>query len=41
LRRDVFERLQRYRMNHAIPGWEQTLERLLDEAEVGEGAAVS
>lgn len=36
LRRDVFERLQQYRMNHAIPGWEQTLDRLLDQAEVNE-----
>lgn len=33
LRRDVFERLQRYKMGHSIPGWEQTLERLLDESE--------
>ncbi len=30
LRRDVFERLQQYKMEHAIPGWEQLLEHLLD-----------
>lgn len=32
LRRDVFERLSRYKMEHAIPTWEQALERLLPEA---------
>ena len=29
LRRDVFERLSRYKMDHAIPTWEQTLENLI------------
>lgn len=35
LRRDVFDRLHRYKMRHAIPTWEQTVERLLarDEEE--------
>jgi hypothetical protein len=33
LRKDVFDRLNRYRMDHGIPAWEQVLERLLDEAE--------
>lgn len=30
LHRDVFERLLQYKMDHGIPTWEQTLERLLD-----------
>lgn len=32
LRRDVFERLSRYKMEHAIPTWEQTLENLIPDA---------
>ena len=32
LRRDVFERLSRYKMEHAIPTWEQTIERLITVA---------
>jgi hypothetical protein len=32
LRRDVFERLCRYKMEHAIPTWEQALENLIPEA---------
>ena len=32
IRRDVFDRLHQYKINHGIPAWEQTLERLLDEA---------
>ncbi|MDT7807791.1 MAG: hypothetical protein QOJ70_1604 [Acidobacteriota bacterium] len=31
LRRDVFDRLNQYKMRHAIPTWEQTLESLLNE----------
>jgi hypothetical protein len=31
LRRDVFERLYRYKMENAIPTWEQALERLMEE----------
>lgn len=30
LRRDVFDRLSCYKMQHGIPTWEQALERLLD-----------
>ncbi len=33
VRRDVFERLNHYKMSHGIPAWEQVLERLLNEAE--------
>jgi hypothetical protein len=33
LRRDVFERLYQYKINHAIPSWEQALERLLPKLE--------
>ena len=33
LRRDVFERLSRYKMEHAIPTWEQTLENLIPDVE--------
>lgn len=29
LRRDVFDRLNRYKMQHGIPTWEQTLEEVL------------
>jgi hypothetical protein len=29
LRRDIFERLSRYKMDHALPTWEQTLESLI------------
>ncbi len=29
LRRDVFERLYQYKMQHGIPSWEQALERVL------------
>ena len=29
LRRDVFERLSRYKMEHAIPTWDQALENLI------------
>lgn len=31
LRRDVFERLHRYKMQRGIPSWEQALESLLNE----------
>ena len=31
LRRDVFDRLYRYKIQHGIPSWEQTLESLLAE----------
>ena len=31
LRRDVFERLSRYKMEHAIPTWEQAVETLIPE----------
>ena len=33
IRRDVFDRLNQYKMNHGIPAWEQVLDRLLNEAE--------
>src|ERR1700722_2719859 len=33
LRRDVFERLYRYKIDHAIPSWEQALERMLPQVE--------
>jgi hypothetical protein len=33
LRRDVFERLYRYKVRHGIPTWEATLERMLTESE--------
>jgi hypothetical protein len=33
LRRDVFERLYRYKVRHAIPTWEAALERILEESE--------
>jgi hypothetical protein len=36
LHRDVFDRLNRYKMKHGIPAWEQLLERLLDAAEAAE-----
>ena len=34
LRRDVFDRLYRYKMQHGIPTWEQTLEEVLPLEEV-------
>ena len=34
LRRDVFDRLYRYKMQHGIPTWEQTLEEVLPLDEV-------
>jgi hypothetical protein len=35
LRRDVFDRLYRYRSRHGLPTWEQAIERLLDsEADI-------
>lgn len=40
LRRDVFDRLHRYKMRRGLPTWEQALESLLsgvEEAEVEEG----
>jgi len=40
VRRDVFERLRQYRMTHTFTGWEQTLERLLDQAELNESEAL-
>lgn len=33
LRRDVFDRLSRYKMRRGIPTWEQTLESLLRDVE--------
>ena len=33
LRRDVFDQLQEYKVRHGIPSWEQTMERILAEAE--------
>ncbi len=33
LRRDVFERMYQYKVEHGIPTWEQALERLLPELE--------
>jgi hypothetical protein len=33
LRRDVFELLHEYKVRHGIPSWEQTIERVLAEAE--------
>ncbi|MGI8918510.1 MAG: DUF6084 family protein [Pyrinomonadaceae bacterium] len=33
LRRDVFERLSQYKMDHGIPTWEQTLESLMPASE--------
>ncbi len=33
LRRDVFDRLDRYKSDQGMPTWERTLERLLDAAE--------
>jgi len=32
LRRDIFERLQRYKTAHGLPTWEQALEQLLRAA---------
>ena len=36
LRRDVFERLYRYKMQHGIPTWEQALEQMLPAEAVEE-----
>jgi hypothetical protein len=33
LRRDVFERLQEYKVRNGIPSWEQAIERILAQAE--------
>jgi hypothetical protein len=33
LRRDVFDRLNQYKMQHAIPTWEQVMEAMLAEEE--------
>lgn len=33
LRRDVFDRLYRYKVRHGIPTWEQAIERVLPEEE--------
>jgi hypothetical protein len=33
LRRDVFESLHEYKVRHGIPSWEQTIEKILAEAE--------
>jgi len=33
LRRDVFERLYRYKVRHGIPTWEAAFERILEECE--------
>jgi hypothetical protein len=35
LRRDVFERLHRYKMDHSLPTWEQTLDSMLAQVEEG------
>lgn len=39
LRRDVFERLYRYRRLHSLPNWEHVVERLLEGADVPEQGA--
>jgi hypothetical protein len=36
VRRDVFERLYRYRREHGLPAWEQVFQRLLDQARAPE-----
>jgi hypothetical protein len=36
VRRDVFDRLRQYKTSHAFTSWEQTLGRLLDQAELNE-----
>ena len=33
LRRDVFERLYQYKIQHGIPTWEEALERMLSACE--------
>jgi Family of unknown function (DUF6084) len=38
LRRDAFNRLYHYKRQHALPTWEQALERLLDAADVEVGS---
>ncbi len=35
LRRDVFEKLHQYKMRYGIPTWEETIERMLQEAALG------
>jgi hypothetical protein len=35
LRRDIFDRLSQYKMDHGIPTWEQALERLLNDDKTG------
>lgn len=37
LRKDVFEKLQHYKMKHGIPSWEEALERILAPAASGAG----
>ena len=39
LRRDVFEKLSRYKVQHAIPTWEQALESIIPAPENGESVA--
>jgi len=39
LRRDVFEKLSRYKLQHAIPTWEQALESIIPAPENGESVA--
>jgi hypothetical protein len=34
LRRDVFELLHEYKVRHGIPSWEQTIEKVLADAEI-------
>lgn len=41
LRRDIFDRLNQYKISHGIPAWEQVLERLLNEAEAESTEAVA
>ena len=35
LRRDVFDRLYQYKMDHGIPTWEQAIERILPPVDAG------
>lgn len=39
LRKDVFERLQAYKMKHGIPSWEDAIERILASAGGADGPA--
>ena len=39
LRKDVFERLYRYKITSGLPTWEQALERLMDESSSDESVA--